>query len=143
MLPVWEDFLDRPPVVDPSNAETRLDNLLLSANYQNSHYGFGVGAGSQALSPTPTHHVESGLSEYYGNTRAGGQVCVGSVLPGSRPRPAQELEALLKKVTDKFGGPDLESKHRTTLAALSDLTGQATQRGLCNWSGAAVKKAFP
>ena len=51
---------------------------------------------------------------------------------------AQELEAFVKKVTDKFMCPDLESKQRTTLAALSDPIGQATQRGFCNGSGTAV-----
>ena len=57
--------------------------------------------------------------------------------PGSRPRMAHELEAFVKKVTDKFGSSDLEEKQRTTLAALNEDISQSTQRGFSNWMEAA------
>ena len=34
MSPTWEDFLDEPPVVNPSNVHTMLDNLSVVANYE-------------------------------------------------------------------------------------------------------------
>ena len=119
----WEEFLDRPPVVDPSSVQTMLDNLSVVANYQSPTM-----ASALALLAKP-YHLPARITQSLGSvTTTATLVLAAKSLwetcpPGSRPRLAQELEAFVKKVTDKFGGPDQESKQRTTLAAVSDTAG--------------------
>ena len=60
---------------------------------------------------------------------------------GSWPWPAPQLEAFVKKVADKFSGPDLESKQTAMLAALHEAITQATQHRFNKWAGVAVTVA--
>ena len=127
-----------PSAHDPASIQSLLDSLSVVANYQATTLSSAL-----TLLPRP-YNLPARIITNLGAISTTAALVLGAKSvweacpPGSRPRMAKELEQFVQKVTDKYGGPDLEAKQRATLATLGDVIVHATQRGFSNWAQAAV-----
>ena len=123
----WEESLDAPPAHEPASIQSLLDNLSVIANYQAATLSLAL-----ALLARPYSLLARIITNLGAISTAALVLGAKSVWeacprpPGSRPRMAKELEQLVQKVTDKYGGPDLEVKQWATLTTLGEAITQAT-----------------
>jgi len=134
----WEEFLDAPPAHDPASIQSLLDNLSVIANYQAATLSSALALLARPYGLPARITTNLGAISTTAALVLGAKSVWEACPPGSRPRLAKELEQFVQKVTDKYGGPDLEAKQRATLTTLGEAITQAAQRGFSNWAQAAV-----
>ena len=134
----WEEFLDAPPAHDPASIQSLLDNLSVIANYQAATLSSALALLARPYGLPARITTNLGAISTTAALVLGAKSVWEACPPGSRPRLAKELEQFVQKVTDKYGGPDLEAKQRATLTTLGETITRAAQRGFSNWAQAAV-----